>query len=75
MQPQTTSVDTASAWRLDGVAVDSPLADELNEAIEEYDRETAAAQRMTAFGDNLVPATHRAAEPTHQSHQAFRQAF
>jgi hypothetical protein len=60
---------------LDGDAVDSPLADELNEAIEEVEREDMAAQRMTAFGDKLVLATDRVAEPTHRSHQAVRQAF
>jgi hypothetical protein len=70
-----TSAEISSAWRLDTDAVDSPLVWELKEAIQEVDeKETAAAQRVTAFGDNLVPATDRAVEPAHHTHQAFGDA-
>ena len=70
-----TWAEISSAWRLDTDAVDSPLVWELKEAIQEVDEEEiAAAQRVTAFGDNLVPATDRAVEPAHHTHQAFGDA-
>lgn len=70
-----TSAKISSAWRLDADAVDSPLVWELKEAIQEVDEEEiAAAQRVTALVDNLVPATDRAVEPAHHTHQAFGDA-